>query len=450
MNTDPRRIIQDSPMGALQILVVALTVALNALDGFDVMSISFASPGIAAEWHVTKAALGVALSMDLIGMAIGSILLGSLADRIGRRPTMLLCLVLMVTGMAMVTTVTGLSGLYCWRIVTGLGIGGLLAAVNAVTAEYANARRRDLSVSFMSIGYPVGAVLGGIIVAQLLKDHSWRSVFWFGTGFTALLLPLVFLFVPESVHWLAQKQPSGALDKINTALRRMGHPQVAALPQIEAAAITGRFTDIFSPALLGTTVLLTLAYFFHALTFYFVLKWVPKIVVDMGFAASSAAGVLVWANVGGASGGAVLGLLTQRFPVRGLTIAVMLLSTIGVIVFGHSPKDLQSLSALCAFSGFFTNAAIVGMYAIFARAYPTSVRAFGTGWSIGVGRGGAVLAPMIAGVLFEGGHPVSTVATILALGSLLAAGAVSLLKLKPEQAAAAGADRLAGAAAPGH
>lgn len=433
-------------MGALQMFVILITVALNALDGFDVMSISFASPGIASEWHVSKAVLGMALSMDLIGMAIGSIFLGNVADRIGRRPTILGCLVLMVTGMALVTTVTGLHELYFWRIVTGIGIGGVLAAVNAVTAEYANSRRRDACVSFMSIGYPIGAVLGGIIVAQLLKDHGWRSVFWFGTGFTALLLPAVFFFMPESVHWLTQKQPAGALGRINSALRRMGHPQVESLPVIQANAVTGRFTDIFAPALLATTVLLTLGYFFHILTFYFVLKWVPKIVVDMGFAASSAAGVLVWANVGGATGGAVLGLLTQRFSVKGLTVGAMLLSTVGVIVFGHSPKDLQMLSILCAASGFFTNGAIVGMYALFVRAYPTSVRAFGTGWAIGIGRGGAVLAPMIAGILFDSGHPVSTVATIMAFGALVAAFAISLLKFKQEEAPAQSVGQLSGVA----
>ena len=104
MNTDPRDVIASSPMTRLQVLVVGITVALNALDGFDVTSISFASPGIAMEWGIDRAALGVVLSMELIGMAIGSVFLGSLADKIGRRPTVLGCLVVMATGMLMAPT----------------------------------------------------------------------------------------------------------------------------------------------------------------------------------------------------------------------------------------------------------------------------------------------------------------------------------------------------------
>src|SRR5690606_32204982 len=338
---------------------------------------------IAAEWRIDPAALGFVLSMELIGMSIGSVLLGGVADRIGRRRTMLGCLVLMTVGMFMATTTRGLVDLSFWRIVTGLGIGGMLAATAAVAAEFSNLRRRDLCVSLMAIGYPIGAVLGGSIAAQLLGEHGWRSVFHFGAAATAAFIPIVYFFVPESVHWLARKQPAGALERINHTLGRMGHAAIRALPQVSANSRRGSITDIFAPALLGTTAIVAVAYFFHIMTFYFVLKWVPKIVVDMGFAASSAAGVLVWANVGGALGGAALGILTQRFNVKALTIGAMLLSTVLVAVFGRSPEDLARLSMLCAFAGFFTNGAIVGMYAIFAKAFPTHVRATGTGVSIG-------------------------------------------------------------------
>ena len=189
-------------MGALQLVVVALTVALNALDGFDVLSISFASPGIAQEWGIDRGALGIVLSMELIGMAIGSILLGGVADTFGRRPAILGCLVVMAGGMLTATTSAGLVALSASRVITGLGIGGMLAAINAVATEFSNRRRRHLSVSLMSIGYPLGAVTGGIVAAQLLQGHDWRAVFYFGSAVTAVLVPVVFLFMPESVHWL--------------------------------------------------------------------------------------------------------------------------------------------------------------------------------------------------------------------------------------------------------
>lgn len=413
----------------MQVIAIATTFMLNALDGFDVLAISFSSPGIAAEWGIDRAALGIVLSMELIGMALGSVLLGGVADRIGRRKTMLGCLITMAVGMFMVTTVDGLVELSIWRVMTGIGIGGMLAAINATAAEFSNQRRKHLSVSLMAIGYPLGVVFGGTIAAQLLKTQDWRSVFYLGATMTAVCIPLVYFLIPESVHWLTRKQPKDALEKINHTLQRMGHAAVSALPTIAPDSGKKRVSDIFSPALMTTTIVVTAAYFLHVTSFYFLIKWVPKIVVDMGFVASSAAGVLVWTNVGGATGGAVLGLLTLRYNVKTLTIAVLVLSALMIAVFGRTPADLNKLSMICAAAGFCTNAGIVGLYAIFAHAYPTNVRASGTGFAIGIGRGGAVLAPIISGFLFTAGISLPTVAMIMGLGALLAAVALSFLKL---------------------
>jgi benzoate transport len=434
VNTDPRETLAISPMGWLQILAVIITIGLNALDGFDVLSISFALPGIANEWGVKPGALGIIANMDLVGMAVGSLYLGGVADKLGRRKTMLGCLVVMTFGMFMVTTVTGLVELSVYRVLTGLGIGGLLAAINAVAAEYSNTKRRDLAVAIMSIGYPVGGVLGGMIVQQLLKGHDWRSIFYFGGAITAVFIPLVLLFVPESVFWLVRKQPAGALEKINKALARMGHAAVNALPVIAAEVRKRSFSDIFAPGLLAVTVLVSVTYFFHVTTFYYVIKWAPKVVVNMGFTPSQAAGVLVWANLGGALGGIVLGLMSMRIALKPLTIAMMIIGCVAVIAFGHSPHDLATISLLITISGFFTNAAISGMYAIFAKAFPTHVRASGTGVAIGIGRGGSVVGPILAGYLFQAGVSFPTVSTIMALGTLCAAVVLSMLKLRPDQA----------------
>src|SRR5450631_2229026 len=186
MSLDPREVIAESPMSAIQIAVVVITIGLNALDGFDVLSISFASPGIARAWGIDRAILGVILPMELIGMGLGSILLGGVADKIGRRRTVLGCLVVMTLGMFMAARAKGVYDLSIWRVFTGLGIGGMLAAINAVAAEFSNARRRSLNVSLMAIGYPIGAVIGGSIAALLLKQGDWRVVFVFGATATAV------------------------------------------------------------------------------------------------------------------------------------------------------------------------------------------------------------------------------------------------------------------------
>jgi MFS family permease len=304
----------------------------------------------------------------------------------------------------------------------------------------------------MSIGYPLGAVFGGIVAARLLRGNDWRSVFYFGATVTAALIPLVFLFVPESVHWLVRKQPAGALDRVNRSLAKLGYAPASALPEIPAEVRKRAFGDVFAAQQVGSTIIVTLAYFLHITTFYYIVKWVPKIVVDFGFAASTAAGVLVWTNVGGALGGALFGLLTQKYSLKTLTIGVLLASTVVVAMFGRTPPDLQQLSIVCGAAGFFINAGIVGLYAIIAQVFPTHIRASGTGFTIGVGRGGSVFAPIIAGFLFAAGYSLPTVSLLLALGSLCAGAVLLFLKLEAERPTVERTDRIVSARvpAPGH
>lgn len=425
---DPRQVLNDSRMTGPQILVVAITIFLNALDGFDILSIAFASPGIAAEWSISQTNLGIVLSMELIGMAIGSFLLGGLGDKIGRRPTVMICLVVMAFGMFMATTATSPATLSLWRIFTGLGIGGMLACTNAVVAEFANKKWRSLCISLMVIGYPLGGTFGGMLASNLLATYEWRSVFYLGAIATAALLPVVYWFVPESVHWLVRKQPAGALEKTNAALRKLGYRAVAALPTIDIADRKRSVADIFSPGLVAITLMVTAAFFFHSTTFFFILKWTPKIVADLGFAASNAGYVLTYANLGGALGGAIFGLLSTRIGLKPLAIGILVLAAAGVTAFGWTPADLGSMAFLAGLAGFFGNAGMSGLYSLMAVTFPTHVRATATGFVIGVGRGGSVLSPILAGILLDSGLVLPVTAFLMGLGSLLAAIVLFFLK----------------------
>ena len=179
-------------------------------------------------------------------------------------------------------------------------------------------------------------------------------------------------------------------------------------------------------------MLVTFGYFAHVTSFYFIIKWVPKIVVDMGFDPRTAAGMLTWVSIGGAIGGALFGLIATRVPLKPLTVVTLLAGSMMIVRFGQGPAGLTGLKVTLAFSGLFTNAAIAGFYLMFAQVFPTHVRATGTGFAIGVGRGGAVIAPVIAGYLFQAGLALQTVALLMACGSLLAA--VALLALKVREA----------------
>jgi len=419
--TDPRITLNQSRMTWRQVLVVVIALGINSMDGYDLLSISFAAPVIADDWNISRTTLGVVLSMELIGMGIGSLFLGGAADRFGRRPMTLLCLLLMTLGMLGATTAQGVEALSAWRIATGVGIGGMLATVNAVTAEFSSMRRRSLCISIMVIGYSLGGIVGGIFASGLLASHGWQSVFWLGAAATGILLPIVFFFLPESVHWLVRKQPRNALSRVNSSLARIGHPGIAKLPEPDQPSGKPGVAGALRSGMLASTILLTLLYVLHIVTLYFILKWVPKIVVDMGFHPSAAGGVLVWSGVGGAIGGAMFGFLTLRVPFKPLLIGAFVLGAASVVLFGHASADLSELSLYAALAGFFSSAGVVGCYALMARTYPTHVRAFGTGLTLSVGRAGAVLSPILTGLLFTSGLGLPSVAMTMALGSLAAA-----------------------------
>ena len=426
--TDPRAILDRSAMSGLQVAAVGICIFLNALDGFDILSISFASPGIASEWAINPAALGVVLGMELFGMAVGSIALGGMADRFGRRPTILSCLLLMTAGMYAASLVGTVNQLLVARFVTGLGIGGMLASTNAMTAEFSNAKRRNLAVLLMAAGYPVGAILGGSVSTMLVASFDWRAIFVFGAACTAFALILAWTALPESIDYLATARPAGALERINTLLARMGHETIARLPTVvEASARRSGIATLLSPQLRTATLLLTIAYFAHIMTFYYILKWIPQIVVGMGYQPSTAGAVLVWANVGGATGAVLLGLFSNRFGLRRMIMVALVLASVMVTIFGLGYPDLRQLALVSAVTGFFTNAGVVGFYPLMARVFPADVRAGGTGLVIGVGRGGAALGPVIAGLLFAGGFDLLVVSAVMGAGALVAAVAIFLL-----------------------
>ncbi|WP_068083289.1 MFS transporter [Novosphingobium rosa] len=428
---DPRAIIAREPMHRRQIITIAIATALNALDGFDVLSISFASPGIAKDWGVTRAALGVVLSMELIGMGIGAFLLGALADRIGRRPTILACLVVMGTGMGLASTAGDVTMLSAFRLFTGLGIGGMLAATGAIVAECANARRRNLAVAVMAGGYPIGAIVGGSIASAILgATGRWQSIFEFGAAITLCFIPLVLRFVPETIAFLLHKRPADALERINRTMLRQGRDALALLPPADVRSEKPGIVALFGPGVGLVTALLTLVYFGHMLSFYFFVKWIPKIVVDMGFAAAAAGGVLVWANVGGALGSLTVSLLTQRIGVRPLVAGFMIGGAVAITLFGRWPATVNDLSIMAVVGGFFTNGATAGLYAVIAQSFPAHLRAGGTGLVIGVGRAGAALGPILAGLLFSSGWALGPVAMVLACGTLLAGVILMLLRYR--------------------
>jgi benzoate transport len=418
---DPIQRLNDAPMTRAQVTTILLAIACVALDGFDILAISYSAPGIANEWHIDRGALGIVLSMELLGMALGSISIGALADRAGRRTGILVCLSLMCTGMAGVTMTSSIASLCAFRVLTGLGIGGMFAAANAIVSETSNSAHRDLCVTLMTVGYPVGAIIAGLAAETLLQRHGWRSIFSVGAAATFLMIPLVYLLLAESLGWLCSRRPRNALKRLNESLRTLGHDAVDTMPLSLSVDEPDARASLTDSTYLRTVILLTLVYTLHFTTFYFLIKWVPKIVVDLGYPPSNAARVLIWVNVGTAIGGAGIGLLAKKFSIQSLTGLAMFGAAGMVWLFGSGQGSLAHMGLVCLLTGICTSAGGAGMYAIIARSFPPLLRASGTGIVIGFGRGGTVLAPILAGYLFSYGYGLQRVALVMGSGSLMAA-----------------------------
>jgi MFS family permease len=434
VGTNPIAVINDNPMSVRQWIVVVLMVLLNALDGFDVLASAFAAPGITKEWGIPRSELGIVLSAELIGMGFGSILLGGMADKVGRKSTMLLCLVIMALGMYLAHSAASVMSLTIYRLFTGLGIGGMLASTNAVVAETTNKASRSYAMALYVIGYPIGGVIGGFAAQTwLLVDHDWRAVFLFGAVVTAMMIPLVMLLVPETPAFHAARRAPDALQRINRSLRALMQPPIDALPPLKADAPKPKVSDILSkPGLRQVTWMLAIGYTLHTLTFYYVLKFAVQIVSDAGFSQPQAASTLTIANLGGAIGGLLFGFLLKKWDIKGPTIAAMLLGVGAVIWFGTGHDTLNGWRLAAFLTMFFLNAAIVGYYAAFARGFPAYARATGTGFALGIGRAGAAGSPILAGFLFTtlGNEQLLTVSIIMTVGCLASAVMVWLVPLR--------------------
>jgi MFS family permease len=422
---DPRERIATEPMHYRQVLAVALVIACIAIDGFDVFSIAFAAPLIADAWNVSPAGLGVVLSMELFGMGVGSYFVGALADRAGRRRTIIGSLVITASGMWLASLSTDVTELATTRVLTGLGIGGILVAGSTLISETANDRHRDTAVALMVAGYPLGVALGGVISADLLERTTrWQPIFEIGAVATALILIPVCLFLTESVSFLSANTSAQSQQRMNHVLGLYGKSHVSGEPVSKPSRPDAKLSKLRPIGISKLSITLTVAFFLHMMVFYFLMKWIPKLVVDLGHTPSTASMVVVWANIAGATGALLMSVLTLRYALRVLVVGGMACGGAAVILFGQQHDSLYALSAAAGVAGFFTTGATAGFYALLTRSFSSRVRAGNTGFVIGLGRAGAAAGPITAGLLFGAGWPLSLVAATLGCIGLLASAVV--------------------------
>jgi benzoate transport len=402
---DIRDTIDRGEMSRFQLLAVALCVTLNMLDGFDVLVMSFTASEVAGEWRLKGAELGVLLSAGLFGMAGGSLFVAPWADRIGRRAAILLCLGLITAGMLASAFAQGPTQLVVLRVVTGIGIGGILASLNVITSEYSPLRWRSTAISLQVTGYPVGATIGGTIAAFLITRYGWRSAFLFGAVASGVMFPAVVRSLPESLDFLLSRRPPDALRRLNDLLRRMGREELSQLPppRAEAHADRNPVSRLFSPGAARSTLLVWASFFLVMFSFYFITSWTPKLLVAAGLSTGQGITGGVLLNLGGIVGGTLFGYLSSRAELTRLSCLYLVLTAACTLLFGLLASGLTAALVIALAIGVFLFGSMVGLYAVTPALYPAGIRTTGMGWAIGIGRIGAILAPLTAGMLVDRG-----------------------------------------------
>ncbi|MCP3724005.1 MFS transporter [Paraburkholderia sp. CNPSo 3272] len=388
----------------LQILVVAICTVINALDGMDLLIMSYIAPAMAADWHVGFATLGVVFSAGLAGMLVGCVVVAPFADTLGRRPIVLLALVLMTIGAVGSGFANSIVVFSALRALTGIGLGTLLASVAALVSEYAPAGRRSLAVGIFQAGYPIGAVATGVVAIYTIPAFGWKATLIGAGAISAVLLPCIWVLLPESVAFLESRQPAGALALSNSLRRRMGWSELPVLPPRAMAGNLPKPRDLLAPELRQATIALWISTFLSFGVLYFVTSWIPKIAVVAGLTQANA----LWSgsifNLGGVVGDLAIGWLAVRRSIGKLIALFFMVCAVLMMIFAQQLS--LAFVLITAFGlGFTLQGGFSAFYSLSAQLYPARVRSSGIGWAVGIGRGGAIIGPMVGGALLAAKLP---------------------------------------------
>ena len=420
-----RDVFENRKMAPLQILVVMICFTLNMIDGMDVVLMSYAAPVLAEEWAIEPAVLGAVFSAALVGMTAGCLFIAPYADVIGRKKMILFAVATIGTGMLFSGWAGSLTHLVIARVVTGLGVGAILASMATMTSEFASKERRNLCVSFLQAGYPIGAVASGFASAWLIPEFGWRVMFEVCGLITLVMLPVVFFFMPESPEFLLKKQPANALTNINKTLTRLNADVIAALPAVTDSVTKTSVKALFREGRARPTLLLWAGVFFGFFTLYFVISWIPKIAVDAGLPLEKGIYAGTAYNLGSFVGSIFLGWISARFGLQRMIFTFFVLAAVTLVVLGNVSMSVTFILTTAFVLGITLNGGFNGFWPTSARLYPTHIRATGVGWAVGAGRAGAVMGPLVGGYLLQSNAGLAATFWVFAIPVVLA-GTVTL------------------------
>jgi AAHS family 4-hydroxybenzoate transporter-like MFS transporter len=408
------QLIDERPIGALQVLVVVLCALVVMIDGYDIQIMSLAVPAVAQDWGVPASSFGLVLSAALAGIGLGGAFIAPLADRIGRRPVLVATVALVGLATLAAALAHTLSQFVLWRLLTGVGMGAAQPVAVALTAEYVPARRRAWLVTVMYCNVAVGAFVAGFAAPPLMHAFGWRGLFLAGGIATVGLGAVLLAAIPESLRFLVARRPGGK--GLARVLGRLA-PEVS--PAAVAAAAPGAARRRSVLELLGRdyrlrTLVLWLSYGLGSFALYLLITWLPTLLRQAGWPQDAASRGSVVFQLGGVAGGLLLSAMVDRGRILTALLIGYAVAGSALLLLSFTPSTYLVWGGLMLLIGAGLNGAQFVVIAVAAGVYPSGLKAAGVGWVGTVSRVGAVLAPLFGAWAIGVAGPAQVLAMMLA------------------------------------
>ncbi len=434
---DVRALLDKTPFGAYRSRLLVACLAIAVADGFDVQALAFVAPVLTDSWDISRATMGRLLTAGLFGMLIGSLMLGRLGDRIGRRPTLMASVLIFGLGSLATALCQSVVQIGVARIVTGIGLGGAIVAALALISEFSPVRHRATVVTAMFAGFPLGGTIGGLTAAPLMGNFGWQSVFVVGGLVPLVLIGLLWRRIPESLQFSVTKGLSGTalaplLQGIDPAFRYQADDRLI-LP--EQRDVRARVAELFVGHRIGGTLLLWTICFANLLVLYLLINWLPSILHESGQSLARANAGAALFNLGGVAGGLVLSRAVDRLGATRV-LGVSFVATALCVWAISQVHDPVLMAALVFAAGTGIIGGQCGINAVIVGFYPTAIRSTGAGWALGFGRLGAMAGPIIGGLALGAGATLASVFSGLALPLIVCAISVAALSFTYRRSAA--------------
>src|SRR5512139_1062176 len=398
------RLLDQRGLSSFHYNLIFWCVLLSLIDGYDIAAIAFAAPHLVREWGLKPGELGPVFSASLIGILFGSALFGWIGDRYGRKTALISSNLLFGVFTLWAARSTNLDQLFWLRLLAGLGIGGVIPNVVAINTESAP-RKFRATLALIGVGFvPIGGAIPGVVAAALVPTHGWQILFIIGGIVPIVLAVIAYFTLPESIKYMALHESQRAkMEKAIAAIDPGFKVPANATFIIEDEQQFPGFNPVylFRQGLWLITPLLWLLFALNLMGYFFLLSWTPTLMQMLKLPPSVGALASAMIQVGGTAGSLALARWFERKRFFAIAIvfvvAVPIVASIGFA--GATSTTALAIATFCA--GFCVLGIQTGINVAGALVYPTSLRANGSGWELGIGRIGSIIGPLV-GALFVG------------------------------------------------